>query len=408
MNRVSFCHKKLLLIVTDISRMYVTYRTEVRAYSSVQTKTHHQQQEEQTGQIVTPCGDVVDPAQIAKTAGLRYVSDMMPGIQRKRTGKHFSYTGLDGKPIHDKDELRRIRSLGIPPAWTNVWICPKPDGHIQATGRDARGRKQYRYHPHWREVRDETKYTRMIAFGESLPALRERVAHDLSLAGLPHEKVLAAVIWLLDATAIRVGNEEYARENGSYGLTTLRNRHVDIAGSNIRFHFRGKSGKEHTVTVRNRRLANIIRRCQDLPGHELFQYIDDDGERRTIESSDVNDYLQEVTGQNFTAKDFRTWSGTVFATDTLQELGEVETQTQAKKNVMQAIKVAAEHLGNTPSICRKCYVHPEIINAYMDDALLSSLRQQQEKATENVLNGLHPDEMAVLTFLKERLIQEDN
>jgi DNA topoisomerase-1 len=361
-----------------------------------------------TEPTVMPCGDEIDPVQIAKTAGLRYVSDTMPGIRRKRAGKHFSYIGLDGKPIHDKDELQHIRSLGIPPAWTNVWICPKPNGHIQATGRDARGRKQYRYHPRWREVRDETKYTRMIAFGEALPALRERVMHDLALPGLPHEKVLAAVVWLLDMTAIRVGNEEYARENGSYGLTTMRNRHVNIAGSNIRFHFRGKSGKDHTVTVRNRRLANIIRRCQDLPGHELFQYIDDDGERRTIESSDVNDYLQEVTGQNFTAKDFRTWSGTVMATDTLQELGEFETQTEAKKNVTQAIKVAAEHLGNTPTICRKCYVHPEIINAYMDDALLISLRQEHEKVADTVLHGLHPDEMAVLTFLKDRLVQEED
>ncbi len=371
--------------------------------SSMQATAH-----ESTEPTVTPCGDEVDPVQIAKTAGLRYVNDTMPGIHRKRAGKHFSYIGLDGKPIHDKDELQRIRSLGIPPAWTNVWICPKPNGHIQATGRDARGRKQYRYHPRWREVRDETKYTRMIAFGESFPALRERVTHDLALPGLPHEKVLAAVVWLLDMTAIRVGNEEYARENGSYGLTTMRNRHVNIAGSNIRFHFRGKSGKEHTVTVRNRRLATIIRRCQDLPGHELFQYIDDDGERRTIESSDVNDYLQEVTGQNFTAKDFRTWSGTVLATDTLQELGEFETQTEAKKNVAQAIKAAAEHLGNTPTICRKCYVHPEIINAYMDDALLSSLRQEHGKVAEDALHGLRPDEMAVLTFLKERLVQEDD
>ncbi len=377
--------------------------------SSVQSISQQQtqgKQEDQQEQIVTPCGDVIDPAQVAKTAGLRYVNDSMPGIRRKRAGKHFSYIGLDGKPIHDKDELQRIRSLGIPPAWTNVWICPKPNGHIQATGRDARGRKQYRYHPRWREVRDETKYTRMIAFGEALPGLRERVKHDLALAGLPHEKVVAAVVWLLDATSIRVGNEEYARENGSYGLTTMRNRHVNIRGSNIRFHFKGKSGKEHTVTVRNRRLAGIIRRCQDLPGHELFQYIDDEGERRTIESSDVNEYLQEVTGKNFTAKDFRTWSGTVFTMDALQELGEVETQTQAKKNVTQAIKVAAEHLRNTPTICRKCYVHPDIINAYMEHSLLNSL-QQTGKTAEDTPHGLHPDEMAVLTFLKERLVQEE-
>ncbi len=372
--------------------------------SSVQATAH-----EQVEQTVTPCGDVIDPVQIAKTAGLRYVSDTMPGIRRKRIGKHFSYIGLDGKPIYDKDSLQRIRSLVIPPAWTNVWICPEPNGHIQVTGRDARGRKQYHYHSRWREVRDETKYNRMVAFGETLPIVRERVAHDLALPGLPHEKVLAVIVWLLDATAIRVGNEEYARENGSYGLTTLRNRHVDISGSNIRFHFRGKSGKEHTVTVRNRRLAKIVKRCQDLPGHELFQYIDDNGERRTIESSDVNDYLHEISGQSFTAKDFRTWAGTVFATDALEELGEFETQTEAKKNVAQAIKAAAERLGNTPTICRKCYVHPEIINAYMDNALLSSLRQQHEKVAENSLSldGLRSDEMTVLTFLKERLVEED-
>lgn len=356
---------------------------------------------------MTPCGDVVDPAQVAKTAGLRYVSDTMPGIRRKRAGKHFSYIGLDGKPIRDKDTLQRIRALVIPPAWTNVWICPKPNGHIQVTGRDARGRKQYRYHPRWREVRDETKYSRLVAFGEALPTIRKRVAHDLALPALSHEKVLAAVVWLLDATAIRVGNEEYARENGSYGLTTLRNRHVDITGANIRFHFRGKSGKEHTVTVRNRRLANIIQRCQDLPGHELFQYVDDEGKRRTIESSDVNDYLQKISGQNFTAKDFRTWAGTVLATDALQESGEFETQAQAKKNIAQAIKVTARHLGNTPTICRKCYVHPEIINAYMDASLFSSLQQQQKKVAEDSLEGLRSDEMAVLTFLKERLVDED-
>lgn len=362
--------------------------------SSVQEKV-----QQQTEPVVTPCGDEIDPAQVAKSAGLRYVNDTMRGIQRRRAGKNFSYIGLDGKPIHDKDELQRIRSLGIPPAWTNVWICPKPNGHIQATGRDAKGRKQYRYHPRWREARDETKYNRMVAFGEALPTIRERISHDLALPGLPHEKVLAAVVWLLDTTAIRVGNEEYARENGSYGLTTMRNRHVDIAGSKIRFHFRGKSGKDHTVTVRNQRLARVIKRCQDLPGHELFQYVDDDGDRRTIQSDDVNDYLQEITGQNFTAKDFRTWSGTVLATNELEELGDFDTQTEGKKNVTQAIKVAAEHLGNTPTICRKCYVHPEILEAYMNKSLLPALHEQ----TGQSMGGMHPDEMEVLAFLKNHL-----
>jgi DNA topoisomerase-1 len=351
-----------------------------------------------------PCPELVDPAEVAQSAGLRYVSDASPGITRKRAGKHFSYIGLDGKPMSDEEELRRIRSIGIPPAWTNVWICPSPNGHIQATGRDARGRKQYRYHRHWREVRDETKYSRMIAFCEALPALRARVAHDLALPGLPHAKVLAAVVWLLDSTAIRVGNEEYARENGSFGLTTLRNQHVDVSGSKIRFHFRGKSGKEHNVSVQNRQLARIVKSCQDLPGHELFQYVADDGHRNTIESADVNGYLHEITGKNFTAKDFRTWTGTVFATKTLQGLGEFETQTQAKKNVAQAVESTARHLGNTPAICRTCYVHPEVIGAYLNGALLPSL--ERHKASAEPQKGLQPQEVKVLTFLKECLKSE--
>lgn len=367
----------------------------------------------QPEKIETACEDVIDPVQIAKSAGLRYVNDSRPGIRRKRAGKHFSYIGLDGKPIHDKDVLQRIRSLAIPPAWTNVWICPKPTGHIQATGRDAKGRKQYRYHPRWRAVRDETKYNRMIAFGEALPKIREQVAHDLALpAKLSHEKVLAAVVWLLDTTSIRVGNEEYARENQSYGLTTLRNRHVAISGSKLRFHFRGKSGVEHTVSVRNKRLAHIIKGCQELPGHELFEYVGDDGELHSIESSDVNDYLRQITGEDFTAKDFRTWAGTVYAADTLLELGKTETQTQAKKNVTQAIEVAAKHLGNTKTICRKCYVHPGVIEAYLEGALIDNLNQysvtqqsKQDSPTEQE-QGLRPDEQRVLLFLKEHFAKE--
>jgi DNA topoisomerase I len=354
--------------------------------------------------VETSCEEVSDSAEVAKSAGLRYVSDMSPGIKRKRVGKHFSYIGLDGKPIHDQEELKRIRSIGIPPAWTSIWICPYPNGHIQATGRDAKGRKQYRYHPRWREVRDETKYSHMIAFGEALPIIRARVAHDISLPGLSHEKVLAAVVWLLDTTAIRVGNEEYVRENGSFGLTTLRSQHVDISGSKIRFHFRGKSGKEHDVSIQNRQLARIIKRCQDLPGHELFQYVDE-GKRYTIESADVNDYLYEITGGNFTAKDFRTWSGTIFAANALEELGEYETQTQAKKNVVQAIDRTAKRLGNTVAICRKCYVHPEVINAYIGGTLLTTLKQEQETGVVPH-EGLQPEEMKVLTFLKGRLKEE--
>jgi DNA topoisomerase I len=345
--------------------------------------------------------DIAAPVAAAKAAGLRYVSDTMPGIRRKRAGKHFSYIGRDGKPIHDEEELKRIRAIGIPPAWKNVWICPNRRGHIQATGRDEKGRKQYRYHPQWRKIRDETKYDRMADFGKALPCIRERVAHDLALPGMPREKVLAAVVRLLDLTSLRIGNEEYARENGSFGLTTMRNDHVDVAGTKIQFHFRGKSGKEHTVDIKDRQLARIIKKCQDLPGHELFQYVDEDKELRTIESDDVNEYLRQITGQDFTAKDFRTWAGTVVATCTLQDLGEYESQTQAKKNVVRAVEVAAKHLGNTPAICRKSYVHPEVIDAYLNGTLLKALDQHDENAVQEALHGLRPEEVAVLSFLQE-------
>ncbi len=346
--------------------------------------------------------DIAAPVEAAKAAGLRYVSDATPGIQRKRAGKHFSYLGLNGKPIHDEEQLKRIRSLGIPPAWTNVWICPNPRGHIQATGRDAKGRKQYRYHPKWREIRDETKYDRMMAFGKALPLIRERVEHDLRLHGLPREKVLATVVRLLDTTSIRIGNEEYARENGSFGLTTMRDNHVDVEGTMVEFHFRGKSGKEHTIDVKDRQLARIIKRCQALPGHELFQYYDEHEQLHTIESDNVNTYLQQITGQEFTAKDFRTWSGTVTATCALQDLGEYETQTQAKKNVVRAIEAASKHLGNTPTICRKSYIHPEIIDAYLNGSLLKALQHEDEQAVIEVLHGLHPEEIAVLAFLEQK------
>jgi DNA topoisomerase I len=361
--------------------------------------------------VTTPCGDVVDPKQVAQSAGLRYVSDTKPGIKRKRAGKYFSYIGLDGKPIRDPQELKRIRALAIPPAWTHVWICPKPNGHIQATGRDAKGRKQYRYHPRWREVRDETKYHRMIAFGEALPAIRKRVKQELARpGGLSREKVLAAVISLLDVTSIRVGNEEYARANRSYGLTTLRNRHVAISGSNIRFHFRGKGGKEHQVTIRNKRLAHIVKDCQELPGHELFQYVGDDQQPATIESADVNDYLRQISGQDFTAKDFRTWTGTVATVGAFEQLGEPETETQAKKNVNQAIEAAANQLGNTKAICRKCYVHPGIIDTYLAGTLLDALHhyETENNASEKEPEGLHPDEQKVLQFLKDHFAEANS
>ncbi|HKV84647.1 MAG TPA: hypothetical protein VJN88_08825, partial [Ktedonobacterales bacterium] len=293
-----------------------------------------------------------DPAESAKEAGLRYVNDSMPGIRRERAGQDFRYIGVDGARVNDERLLARILALAIPPAWKDVWIAPTSRGHIQATGRDEKGRKQYRYHPRWRAVRDETKYARMVAFAQALPHLREQVSADLSRPGLPREKVLATIARLLDETDIRVGNAEYARENESFGLTTLENRHVEVSGSTLRFEFRGKSGKRHVAEVTDRRVARVVKRCQELPGHELFQYVDDTGERRVVESSDVNEYLRGVTGQDFTAKDFRTWGGTVAAARTLRELGGCDSEAQAKRNVVEAVKAAAEQLGNTPAICR--------------------------------------------------------
>lgn len=343
---------------------------------------------------------VDDPAEAAKMAGLRYVSDKKPGIRRERSGEQFSYIGVDGQPITDEKTLQRIHSLAIPPAWTDVWICPHPRGHIQATGRDAKGRKQYRYHPQWRKVRDETKYHKMLTFGMALPTIRQKVAEDLQLGGLPREKVLATIVELLDITAIRVGNEEYARENQSYGLTTLRNRHVNVSGANIRLHFRGKSGKDHTYTVKDKKLARIVKRLQDLPGHELFEYVDEQNEVRGVESADVNEYLRAVTQEDFTAKDFRTWWGTVIAVEALKDLGEAQTQTQAKKNITEAVKEAAQYLGNTPAICRKCYVHPQVLDAYLNGTLLKTLKAQEERRPQKALAGLHPEEVALMELLE--------
>lgn len=343
---------------------------------------------------------VDDPAEAAKMAGLRYVSDKKPGIRRERSGEQFSYIGVDGQPITDEKTLQRIHSLAIPPAWTDVWICPHPRGHIQATGRDAKGRKQYRYHPQWRKVRDETKYHKMLTFGMALPTIRQKVAEDLQLGGLPREKVLATIVELLDITAIRVGNEEYARENQSYGLTTLRNRHVNVSGANIRLHFRGKSGKDHTYTVKDKKLARIVKRLQDLPGHELFEYVDEQNEVRGVESADVNEYLRAVTQEDFTAKDFRTWWGTVIVVEALKDLGEAQTQTQAKKNITEAVKEAAQYLGNTPAICRKCYVHPQVLDAYLNGTLLKTLKEQEERRPQKALAGLHPEEVALMELLE--------
>ena len=352
--------------------------------------------------------ELADPAEAAKAAGLRYVSDTTPGIRRRRAGKGFSYVGSDGTPIRGPEQLRRIKGLVIPPAWTDVWICPSPRGHIQATGRDAKGRKQYRYHPRWRQVRDETKYERLMTFGQALPDIRQRVDKDLARPGLRREKVLATIIRLLESTLIRVGNEEYARENGSFGLTTMRNRHVDVDGPTVRFEFRGKGGKRHEVDVRDRRVARIVERCQDLPGQTLFQYLDEDGERQTIDSADVNEYLREIGGQDFTAKDFRTWAGTILAALALHELEAFDSETQAKQNVVRAIESVAERLGNTPAVCRKCYVHPAVVDAYLEGSMVETLKQRAEQEIAESLTELRPEEAAVMALLQQRLARESD
>lgn len=346
---------------------------------------------------------IADPVASAKSAGLRYVTDAKPGIRRIRRGKGFRYVGPDRKPVRDEATLGRIKSLVIPPAWQQVWICPIPNGHLQATGRDAKGRKQSRYHPRWREVRDETKYGRMMEFAQVLPGIRERVGHDLSRPGLPREKVLATIVRLLETTFIRVGNEEYARKNKSYGLTTMRNRQVAISGGNISFEFRGKSGVQHTVRLTDRRLARILARCRDLPGYELFQYLDDEGNMHSIDSADVNAYLGEITGQHFTAKDFRTWAGTVLACAALRAMEAFASQTQAKRNLVQAIAQVAAQLGNTPAVCRKCYVHPTVLESYLGGEMLSAFEDLVEVQIEQE-TALRAEELALLHLLRKRAV----
>ena len=312
---------------------------------------------------------VTNPIAAAKIAGLRYVSDDLPGIRRVRAGKNFRYFGPTGRLIRDSSALARIRSLAIPPAWEDVWICPIEQGHIQAIGRDARRRKQYRYHPRWREVRDETKFDRMADFGRVLPKVRARVKRDLARKGLPKEKVLATIVRLLETTLVRVGNEEYTKQNNSYGLTTLRDHHVNITGAEVQFYFRGKSGVKHAISMRDPRLAKIVRRLRDLPGFELFQYVDETGELKSIDSADVNGYLRVITGEDFTAKDFRTWAGTVLAIEALCECEPFTSQRHAKKNIVAAVQKVAERLGNTAAVCRKCYVHPAVFETYVQGAL---------------------------------------
>ncbi len=337
-----------------------------------------------------------DGVATAQLAGLRYTTDEQPGIRRRRKGRGFTYVDRDGVSISDAGELHRIKRLAIPPAWSDVWISPSGLGHIQATGRDARRRKQYRYHDRWREVRDEAKFARLSDFAKALPRIRERVDADLARPGVPRERVLATAIRILEETFIRVGNVEYARANGSFGLTTLRAKHVDVDGSRIVFRFRGKSGKDQEVDVRDRRLARVVARLEELPGQELFQYRDDDGELRTIGSDDVNEYLREISNEDLSAKDFRTWAGTVLAARALAELGPARNERIARKRVVQAIDVVAARLGNTRAVCRNCYVHPGILDEYAAGDLPAALRRS-ERAGKG--HGLSTHEAAVAAML---------
>jgi len=345
----------------------------------------------------------VDSPTVARLAGLRYVPDTRPGISRRRAGKGFYYTRPDGTRITDPAELKRIRTLAIPPAWTNVWISPFSNGHLQATGRDAKGRKQYRYHQQFRQIRDETKYRRLATFARVLPKIRAQVEQDLSPPGLSKRKVVASIVRLLEETLIRVGNEEYARTNRSYGLTTLRDKHVKIKGASVHFKFRGKSGVEHCVGVRDRRLSRIVRRCQELPGEELFQFVNGDGEPTPIDSSDVNDYLREVSGEDYTAKDFRTWAGTLAAALALQRFPAPSSMTEAKKNVVAVVKNVAHRLGNRPATCRKFYIHPIVIDAYLDGALPQLMRRVAKQVFEDSPHSLRHEEMSLVEMLEEQL-----
>jgi DNA topoisomerase-1 len=337
-----------------------------------------------------------DGAEAAREAGLTYTSDLEPGIRRSRKGKRFVCTDPEGKTVRDRETLERIRSLAIPPAWEHVWITTRPRGHLQATGRDARGRKQYRYHARWREVRDENKFGRMLYFARALPRIRRKVARDLRLQGLPREKVVATIVKLLETTFIRIGNEEYAQQNGSFGLTTLRSRHVKVSGATMRFVFKGKSGREVEVGVTNPRVARVVKRCEELPGQQLFQYVDDSGMRRNVTSDDVNQYLQEVSGEAFTAKDFRTWAATVLATCALRDLVEFESETEARRNVVDAVDAVARKLGHTRAVCRRSYVHPAVIETYLDGSLATALSTTAIRTPAM----LHADEVAALALLK--------
>ena len=343
---------------------------------------------------------------LAKAAGLRYVCDNRPGITRVKRGRKFTYVDERGRDIRKVETLQRIHRLAIPPAWTDVWICPDEWGHLQATGKDARGRKQYRYHTEWDRMRDEVKFDRVVEFARALPKIRKRVAHDLKLRGLPREKVLAAVVRLLETTLIRVGNDEYAQKNDSFGLTTLQDKHVRVRGKKIVFDFRGKSGIRHEIDLHDPQLARIVGKCQDLPGQELLQYVDDDGNVRDVGSADVNDYLREISGGPFTAKDFRTWAGTALAARALQEFQDFDSQAAAKRRVTSAIEQVAKRLGNTKAVCRKCYVHPAIIQTFLDRRLVETLQDKAQRELRTSLHKLTPEEGAVLGLLEQWMKNE--
>lgn len=335
----------------------------------------------------------------AEHASLSYVSDADPGIRRLRKGTGFSYSGPNGKAV-GAAALARIKAIVIPPAWTDVWISPDPDGHIQATGRDQRGRKQYRYHTQWTEVRDGAKYSSLVAFAESLPALRQQIDADLRRHGLPLERVVASVVWLLDNTMIRIGNAAYARDNKSFGLTTLRDRHVEITGSRLRFAFKGKSGKEWKLKLADRRIAKVVRGAQDLPGQKLFQYLDEDGDRRPVRSEDVNRYIREASGAEYSSKHFRTWGGTIHAASLFAATELPESKTQQKRVINAVVDKVAERLGNTRAVCRKCYIHPLVFEAWSEGRLLGEMTDANKR--KRLISGLDEEETLVLRWLQTR------
>jgi len=348
----------------------------------------------------------LEPIATAKAAGLRYISDTMPGIRRVKRGAHFAFVAPSGKPIRDEAEIKRIRTLAIPPAYTDVWISPDPKGHLQATGRDARGRKQYRYHRLWREARDENKFERMAAFAHALPAIRAQIARDMALPGLPRDKVLATLVDLLEITLIRVGNDEYAKENDSYGLTTMKNEHVRVQGETLRFHFRGKSGVEHAVAVRDKRLAKIVKSVRELPGQELFQYVGEDDSRSPVHSHDVNEYIERIAGAHFTAKDFRTWEGTMYCALALAACDVAETVADRKRNIVEAVASVAKHLGNTPAVCKKSYIHPGVIQDYLEAGALKLVERNVRKKMA-APHALSADESKVLAYIEQLLTRDE-